>query len=647
MPKYGSLDPFDPDSGPWQEYLEREQQFFAANEVPDAKKHAVFLRCCGSRTYSILRSLLAPNKPTETTLENCLKTLSDHFSPKPLIVVSRFTFNSRVREEGESLSEFVDALKKLSEHCEFGTFLKDLLRDRIVCGIRDTQMQTRLLEEPNLTVGTAVLTALAIESVKRDASELCVMEGAVSANVNVIRTSDKKHVSCYRCGDAHYATECPHIRKICSYCRKVGHLARVCQSRDAGSNHRASTQQFKKNNANKQVCVPAVEDSHHSTPKSVQRSAVSSSDEETVYNMWNLVPRPSVPAPKPFTVQLEVQGRPFRMELDTGASVSIIGKSTLPRQFPSLPRQPSEVQLRSYCGDLKPVAGKVTVLAKYNHHVRVLPLLIAEGDAPSLLGRNWIEALNIPVFNVADVCALSDVQQLIDQQSILYSDGPGTFQGVSVKLSVQEGAKPRFFKARTVPFALVDNVSEELLRLQREHIQEAVASSEWTAPIVPVLKKDGSLRICEDYKVTVNPVAVVDKYPIPKAEELWVRLSGGVKFTKLDRKDAYQQLVLELTSRKLTTINTPKGLLQYKRLPFGVSAAPSVFQREMETLLQGLHHVVVYFDDTLVTGTDDKDHLNNLGKVFQGIEERGLKLKHSKCKSIMDSLEYLGHVIDT
>ncbi|XP_037568114.1 uncharacterized protein K02A2.6-like [Dermacentor silvarum] len=560
MPKYGSLDPFDPDSGPWQEYLERMQQFFAANEVPDAKKRAVFLSCCGSRTYSILRSLLAPNKPTETTLENCLKTLSDHFSPKPSIVVSRFKFNCRVREEGESVSEFVAALKKLSEHCEFGTFLKDLLRDGIVCGIRDTQMQARLLEEPNLTFETAVSTALAMESAKRDATELCVTEGAVSANVNVLMTSDKKHVSCYRCGDAHYATECPHIRKICSYCRQVGHLARVCQSRDTGSNHRASTKQFKKNNANKQVRVHAVDDSHHSTPKSVQRSTVSSSDEETAYNMWNLVPRPSAPAPKPFTVQLEVQGRPFRMELDTGASVSIIGESTLRRQFLSLPRQPFKVQLRSYCGDLKPVAGKVTVSAKYNNHVRVLPLLIAEGDAPSLLGRNWIEVLNIPVFTVADVCVLSDVQQLIDQHSILFSDGPGTFQGVSVKLSVQEGAKPRFFKARTVPFALVDKVSEELLRLQREDILEAVASSEWAAPIVPVLKKDGSLRICGDYKVTVNPVAVVDKYPIPKAEELWARLSGGVKFTKLDFKDAYQQLVLEPTSRKLTTINTPKGL---------------------------------------------------------------------------------------
>ncbi|KAH7955039.1 hypothetical protein HPB49_024231 [Dermacentor silvarum] len=122
------------------------QQFFAPNEVPDAKKRAVFLSCCG---------LLAPNKPTETTLENCLKTLIDHFSSKPSIVVSRFKFNSRIRKEGESVSELVAALKKLSEHCEFDTFLKDLLRDRIVCGIRDTQMQTRLLEEPNLTLETA------------------------------------------------------------------------------------------------------------------------------------------------------------------------------------------------------------------------------------------------------------------------------------------------------------------------------------------------------------------------------------------------------------------------------------------------------------------------------------------------------------
>lgn len=164
-----------------------------ANEVvPDAKKCAVFLSCCRSRTYSILHSLLAPNKLTETTLENCLKTQSGHFSLKSSMVASQFKLNSRVQEEAESVSEFVATLKKLSEHCEFGTFLKNLLRDCIVCSIRATQIQTCLPEELNLALETAVSTALAMESAKCDVSELCIAEGEVSANLNVLLRLDKK-----------------------------------------------------------------------------------------------------------------------------------------------------------------------------------------------------------------------------------------------------------------------------------------------------------------------------------------------------------------------------------------------------------------------------------------------------------------------
>ncbi|KAL1475822.1 hypothetical protein MTO96_036997 [Rhipicephalus appendiculatus] len=190
----------------------------------------------------------------------------------------------------------------------------------------------------------------------------------------------REHLSCYRCGDAHYATECPPVRKTCSHYKKLGHLARMCQSRDAGRNRRTSMHELKKKNANKKVPVHAVDDPHHNVTQSVQRSSHSSSDEETVYNMWKLDPRSSASAPKPLTAQLEVQGCLFRMELDAGASVSIIGKATWRRQFPSLPREQCNVQLRSYCGDVKPMTSKVTVSAKYNDHIQVFPFLIAEVD---------------------------------------------------------------------------------------------------------------------------------------------------------------------------------------------------------------------------------------------------------------------------
>ena len=129
-------------------------------------------------------------------------------------------------------------------------------------------------------------------------------------------------------------------------------------------------------------------------------------------------------------------------------------------------------------------------------------------------------------------------------------------------------------------------------------------------------------------------------------EDILASLAGGKSFSKLDLAHAYQQLVLDEESKKYTTtINTDKGLYQYNRLTVGVSAAPAIFQRTMENILQGLPKVCVYIDDILVTGQTEAEYLQNLHKVLTRIEEAGMRLKRAKCKFLMESVEFLGHVI--
>ena len=103
---------------------------------------------------------------------------------------------------------------------------------------------------------------------------------------------------------------------------------------------------------------------------------------------------------------------------------------------------------------------------------------------------------------------------------------------------------PRFKKPRPVPYALRGAIERDLERLENLGVIEKTPFSHWAAPIVAVPKPDGSVRICGDYKVTVNPVMEVDQYPVPKAEDLLATLAGGQKFTKLDLSHAYQQVVL-------------------------------------------------------------------------------------------------------
>ena len=153
----------------------------------------------------------------------------------------------------------------------------------------------------------------------------------------------------------------------------------------------------------------------------------------------------------------------------------------------------------------------------------------------------------------------------------------GLVKGITAKIHVDPDVQPQFYKARSVPFALRAKVNQELERLQTAGVIEPIQFADWAAPIVPVMKRDGSVRVCGDYKVTINQAAKPDTYPLPRIDDLFTALTGGKIFSKLDLAHAYQQIPLDEASKKLTVINTQKGLFQYTRLPFGVSAAPAIF----------------------------------------------------------------------
>ena len=198
----------------------------------------------------------------------------------------------------------------------------------------------------------------------------------------------------------------------------------------------------------------------------------------------------------------------------------------------------------------------------------------------------------------------------------------------------------------SVPYSLKGGIEQDLERLETLGVIEKVQYSDWAAPIVPVQKADGTVRLCGDYKVTVNPALKVDQYLVSKPEDLFAMLAGGKKFSKLDLSHAYQQVLLKADSRQFVTINTHKGLYRYSRLPFSIASAPAVFQQIMENILNGIPKVVVYIDDILVSGATDAEHLENLGQVLTRLEEHGLRLKQEKYSFMQPSVKYLGYLID-
>ena len=610
-------------------YLQRVELYFKAHKVEATLQVATLLSSIGAATYARLSDLMAPTEPGSKSLDEVTAALKKHFEPKKVQIAERFHFRKREQAAGETVAEFDAILRKLALHCDFGTNLETELRDQIVCGLRNESMQRRLLTEADLSYQKVMDLAQATELAERHAKGLQPSTASVHYSTPRKYTKPRNFTpsqgqprDCYRCGGRHKPSECKFKDSKCHYCQKIGHLARCCRLKLQQANNKQTTPGTGGQRQTNQVLR----------------------DSDSTDSIYHVI-RKSKP---PYQIGVSVNDAPLQMELDTGAAMTLISEKTYLELKKVLPKmRPTTTRLRTYSGQQLVVLGTLKVTVKYEAQKVVLSLLVVEGSGPSLLGRDWLSQLklNWKSLSVHYAQSVRSLEEILAKHTGLFDSELGKAKSVEAKLHLDPNATPRFCKARPVPHALREKVENELSRLEADGIIEPVQFSEWAAPVVPVLKQDGSIRICGDYKLTINKAAKLDPYPLPKIEDLFARLAGGKKFSKLDIAHAYQQIPLDEDSKNSVTINTHKGLYQYNRLPFGVHSAPAIFQRAMEGLLRDIPSTVVYLDDILVTGKTEVEHLENLEAVLTRLEDEGLTLKKPKCQFFLEEVEYLGHKI--
>lgn len=189
--------------------------------------------------------------------------------------------------------------------------------------------------------------------------------------------------------------------------------------------------------------------------------------------------------------------------------------------------------------------------------------------------------------------------------------------------------------------------------LARNHIQQLLqskiireSSSPYSSPIVLVIKKDGTLRMCVDYRL-LNAKTRKDAFPLPRIEESLDALAGAQWFSTLDLASGYSQVEMAERDKAKTAFCTPFGLFEFNRMPFGLCNAPSTFQRLMERLFGDCRYqsVLLYLDDVIVFSSSVQQHLERLDQVFSRLESQGLKVKLSKCHFFQKRVKYLGHVV--
>ena len=547
--------------------------------------------------------------------------LTAHFCPAPSEIVQRYKFHCLFRQQRQSVAAFVAELRAGAEFCNFGTSLEEMIRDKLVCGISDEQIQRRLLSENKLTLNKALELAQSMELAKKSTEVLSTAKseieaGAEDGGVHAVTAARSKpgNLQCSCCGKrGHVQEKCRFKDYKCHTCGAQGHLQKMCRDRKA-----------------KKIEIPST------AVSCVQQD----SEQQSEFYIQQLSSH------KPLVVSVVVDGANIDMEVDTGAGVSLVSETTFRRLWPHKTWKSSSVQLRNHSGELVPVWGAVDVEVLFKGRKWSLELLVVKGNGASLMGRSWL--LFIPgILEKVNTMVGDSLDEVIKKHSPLFTEKLGTLSGYKAKIQVDPMAVPRF-KARSIPYSIKVKVEEELTRLVAEGILEPVTFSDWAAPIVAIRKSDKqSVRICGDYKMSVNPVSKLDRYPIPRVEDLFATLSGGESFSKIDLSQAYNQVLLDEDSKQYTVINTHKGLFRYNRLPFGINSAPGIFQRVMEGLLQGMDGVIVYIDDILVTGKTRTEHIKTLDEVLARLGKAGLHLNKNKCVFLAPSVSYLGFCIDS
>lgn len=208
----------------------------------------------------------------------------------------------------------------------------------------------------------------------------------------------------------------------------------------------------------------------------------------------------------------KINGHTLKMELDTGSAISTLPLQKYKEIFADTPLVDTKAILKTYSGEKMKPEGKLLVRVEHNNQVKNLTLYVVETQGPALFGRDWLHEIQL---DWKQICAISKektpqetqkkLEKLLDEYSEVFQNETGTLKSTKAKLTLKENSQPKFYKARPVPYALKPKVEVELKRLEEEGILSKVNFSNWATPIVPIVKPNGTVRICGDYKITVNP----------------------------------------------------------------------------------------------------------------------------------------------
>ena len=707
----------------WRYFKQKFQLYLLAtgyDKKPDDVKVALLLTLGGDELLRIYNALdfEAPqtddagnvtNDPSKR-LGTVLDKLSEHFSPRKLIIAARYKFRCCMQKEEESINEFITRLKTLIKDCDYTSGYDEAIRDQIVFGCREDKLREKFLREECISL----LDTLKIcESHQASRRQLQIIKAQNEEKVNISkvrsRPKDKtknkdrnkqwspkrdKHTSansnsssnvsstvneanlreCKFCGTKHVWSrkKCPAYGNKCNKCGRFNHYAKQCMDSkhkahvnaideysDSGESveyvlgiqlkdeKNVNFEYTKKNQVN-----PIIENFSYASDitenESVQHKNVvdKCNDSVAVIN--------KVASDKYVFANLMIGNRKVKFQIDSGAGVNALPKELVPENVKMQPIENLQLEMWNHSA-LKPI-GKCRIIVKNpkNGKKYNIEFIVVSENFNPLLGKRASEQMKFITINYDNISAVQNQSSNVDIFKLypdVFENEIGNLPG-DVHITLHKESKPFAISSCRVPIQLKEKVKHKLAELEKSNVICKVDKpTEWVSRMVVATKKNSSdLRLCIDPQ-QLNEAVIREMHPLPVIDDVLPELAKAKVFSKLDLSNGYWHCTLDEESSFLTTFQTPYGRYRWLRLPFGLAVSSEIFQKRLQTSLDGLLGVICIADDILVYGSGDtieeanKNHDCNLNNLMKRCQQQGIRLNREKAELRKSELTFLGHVI--